>query len=81
MGVKLGLSHWRKATDWECLETGYWGTNLDLTGRPQGEDEQNIIRVSKSRTTTCAGHLVAMGDVRNALQNLVGKSERYRPCM
>jgi hypothetical protein len=35
----------------------------------------NIIRVIKSRKMKCVGHVVRMGLMRNAHNNLVGKSE------
>jgi hypothetical protein len=39
----------------------------------------NIIMVIKSRRTRWAGHIVHMGDVRNAYKILVGKPEGKRP--
>jgi hypothetical protein len=38
----------------------------------------NIMRVTKSRRMTCAGHVARMGDMRNAYNILVGKPERKK---
>jgi hypothetical protein len=39
----------------------------------------SIIRISKSRRVRLAGHLVRMGEKRNACRFLVGKPEGKRP--
>jgi hypothetical protein len=39
----------------------------------------NIIRLIKSRRMRWAGHVVRMGEMRNAYRILVGKSEGKRP--
>jgi len=39
----------------------------------------NIIMVIKSRRNRWAGHVVRMGDMRNAYNILVGKPEGKRP--
>jgi hypothetical protein len=39
---------------------------------------QNIVRVIKSRSMICAGHVARMGEVNNAYKILVGKRERKR---
>ena len=32
MGVRIGLSHWRRNIDWGCSRTGCWGWYLGLRG-------------------------------------------------
>jgi hypothetical protein len=39
----------------------------------------NIIRMSKSRRTSWAGHVAHMGEKRNAYRILAGKPDRKRP--
>jgi hypothetical protein len=39
----------------------------------------NIIRIIKSRRMILMGHVALMGDMRNALNILVGKPEGKRP--
>jgi hypothetical protein len=58
------IGGWRKLFD-EELHNSY--------GSP------NIIRMIKSRRMRWAGHVVRMGEKRNAFGNLVGKPEGKRP--
>jgi len=43
MGVKLGLSHWGKNTDWWCFWTGCWEEYLDLRWRKWWEAGEGYI--------------------------------------
>jgi hypothetical protein len=55
---------WRKLHDQELL---------DLFSLP------NIIRVMKSRSMKCLGHVVGMGEKRDVYRLLVGRPEGKRP--
>jgi len=59
MGVKLGLSHYGKNTDWGRLRTGCWGENMDLRRRKWQEVGEDCIMRS---FITCTVHMNCLGD-------------------
>jgi hypothetical protein len=93
MGVKVGLWHYGKNTDWGCLRTGCWGRIFgpkrnEATGgwrKLHNEELKNlysstgIIRMIMSRRVRRLRHIARMREKRNAYRISVGKPEGKRP--
>jgi hypothetical protein len=86
MGVRPGLSHQRKNTDWVCLRTGYWNPGgMKWWGWRKLHNKElhnlysspNIIRVIKSRRMRWVGHVAHMVEVRN-VNTLATKIKRLK---
>jgi hypothetical protein len=88
MGAKIGLSLWRKSTDWGFLRTVCWEGYFDLKGRKTDRGE-NCVMIS---FTACILHLMLlrwlnkggwgrrdMGEGKGVYRVLVGRPEGRRP--
>jgi hypothetical protein len=83
--MNINVSRTEKETkDRGCLRTGCWGECLNLTGwRNPHEELHNlyssptIIRINKLKKGRLVRHVARMGEMRNAYQILVEKSEGW----